>query len=140
MDRQIDGRDTAEYLWDVKGVVPFLKIDKGLEAEANGVQLMKPMPDLDKLLARGVAKGIFGTKERSVVKLANESGVQAIVDQQFKVGRQVLGAGLVPILEPEVDIKSPEKAEAETQLKAAILRGLDDLSGDEEVMFKLTLP
>jgi fructose-bisphosphate aldolase, class I len=138
MDRQIDGTDTAEFLWAKKGVVPFLKIDKGLEDEADGVQLMKPMPELDALLARGVTKGIFGTKERSVVKLANDAGVQAIVDQQFAVGRQVLAAGLVPILEPEVDIKSPEKAEAEAKLKAAILSSLDSV--DQPVMFKLTLP
>jgi fructose-bisphosphate aldolase class I len=140
MDREIEGTPTAEYLWSVKGVVPFLKIDKGLEDEADGVQLMKPMPELDALLARGASKGIFGTKERSVVKLANDAGIQAIVDQQFAVGRQVLAAGLVPILEPEVDIKSPEKAEAEAKLKAAILKSLEDLPGDQQVMFKLTLP
>jgi fructose-bisphosphate aldolase class I len=138
MDRQIDGIDTAEFLWSKKGVVPFLKIDKGLQDEADGVQLMKPMPGLDELLARGVSKGVFGTKERSVVKLANDAGVQAIVDQQFEVGRQVLAAGLVPILEPEVDIKSPEKAEAEALLKAKILASLDSV--DQPVMFKLTLP
>ena len=104
MDRQIEGRDTPEYLWAVKGVVPFLKIDKGLEDEADGVQRMKPMPDLDALLERAVAKGVFGTKERSVIKLADRKGVQAIADQQLDVGRQVLGHGLMPILEPEVDI------------------------------------
>ena len=140
MDRQVEGRDTGDYLWSVKGVVPFIKIDKGLADEADGVQLMKPMPGLDDLLARAVKKGMFGTKERSVVKLADEAGVQAIVDQQFEVGRQVLGAGLVPILEPEVDIKSPQKAEAEALLKAAILRGLESLGADQLVMFKLTLP
>jgi fructose-bisphosphate aldolase class I len=138
MDRQIDGTDTAEFLWSKKGVVPFLKIDKGLEDEVDGVQLMKPMPELDALLARGVAKGIFGTKERSVVKLANDAGVKRIVDQQFEVGRQVLAAGLVPILEPEVDINSPEKVEAEAKLKANILASLDSV--DQPVMFKLTLP
>jgi fructose-bisphosphate aldolase class I len=138
MDRQIDGTDTAEFLWSKKGVVPFLKIDKGLEDEVDGVQLMKPMPELDALLARGVAKGIFGTKERSVVKLANDAGVKRIVDQQFEVGRQVLAAGLVPILEPEVDINSPEKAEAEAKLKANILASLDSVA--QPVMFKLTLP
>jgi fructose-bisphosphate aldolase class I len=140
MDRQIDGTDTGEYLWSVKGVVPFLKIDKGLQDEADGVQLMKPMPDLDALLARGVAKGMFGTKERSVVKLADDAGIKAIADQQFEVGRQVLAAGLVPILEPEVDIKSPQKADAEAKLKAALLAGLDTLGADQQVMFKLTLP
>jgi len=140
MDRQIEGRDTAEYLWEVKGVVPFLKIDKGLEDEADGVQLMKPMPGLDALLERAVAKGVFGTKERSVIKLADPAGVQAIADQQFEVGRQVLAHGLVPILEPEVDIKSPQKAEAEALLKAALLAGLDTIPDGEQVMFKLTLP
>ena len=140
MDRQIEGRDTAEYLWEVKGVVPFLKIDKGLEDEADGVQRMKPMPELDALLARAVSKGVFGTKERSVVKLADPKGVQAIADQQFEVGRQVLGHGLVPILEPEVDIKSPQKAEAEALLKAALLAGLDSIPDGQQVMFKLTLP
>ncbi|MFP5328328.1 MAG: fructose bisphosphate aldolase, partial [Acidimicrobiia bacterium] len=140
MDRQIEGRDTADYLWSVKQVVPFLKIDKGLEAEADGVQLMKPMPGLDNLLARAVGKGIFGTKERSVIKSANEAGVKAVVDQQFEVGRQVLSHGLVPILEPEVDIHAPDKAEAEVLLKAAILSGLDSLGAEEYVMLKLTLP
>ena len=141
MDREVEGRPTAEYLWDVKGVVPFLKIDKGLEDGANGVQLMKPMPGLDDLLARAAKeKGIFGTKERSVVKLADDAGIAAIAAQQFEVGRQVLAHGLVPILEPEVDIKSPNKAEAEAKLKAELLRGLEDLPGDQVVMFKLTLP
>jgi fructose-bisphosphate aldolase class I len=140
MDRQVEGRDTAEFLWEVKGVVPFLKIDKGLEDEADGVQRMKPMPGLDALLERAVAKGVFGTKERSVVKLADPAGVQAIADQQFEVGRQVLAHGLVPILEPEVDIKSPQKAEAEGLLKAALLAGLDSIPDGEQVMFKLTLP
>ncbi len=140
MDRQIEGRDTAAYLWEVKGVVPFLKIDKGLEDEADGVQLMKPMPDLDALLERAVAKGVFGTKERSVVKLADPAGVQAIVDQQLQVGQQVLGHGLMPILEPEVDINSPQKAEAEGLLKAALLAALDGIPEGQQVMFKLTLP
>ena len=140
MDRQISGTDTAEYLWAKKGVVPFLKIDKGLADESDNVQLMKPMPDLDALLERGVAKGIFGTKERSVINDANAAGVNAIAAQQFEVGKQVLGHGLVPILEPEVNIKAPNKAEAEAQLKAALLAGLDDLSADQQVMFKLTLP
>lgn len=140
MDRQVDGRDTASYLWDVKHVVPFLKVDKGLADEADGVQLMKPMPGLDELLARAVAKGVFGTKMRSVVKLANEAGVDAIVAQQFEVGQQILGAGLVPIIEPEVDIHSPEKAAAEELLKASIVRRLDALAGDDRVMLKLSLP
>jgi fructose-bisphosphate aldolase class I len=139
MDRQVEGKDTADYLWNVKHVVPFLKVDKGLADEADNVQLMKAMPDLDALLKRGVAKGIFGTKERSVINDANEAGVQAIAAQQFEVGKQVLSHGLVPIIEPEVDIKSPQKAEAETKLKAAILGQLDQLT-DEHVMLKLTLP
>ena len=140
MDRQVNGIDTAEYLWGKKGVVPFLKIDKGLADEADNVQLMKAMPDLDALLDRGAAKGIFGTKERSVINDANEKGVNAIAAQQFEVGKQVLSHGLVPILEPEVNIKAPNKAEAEAQLKAALLAGLDALSDDQPVMFKLTLP
>jgi fructose-bisphosphate aldolase class I len=140
MDREIDGKPTGDFLWQDKGVVPFLKIDKGLEDEANGVQVMKAMPGLDDLLARGAKKGMFGTKERSVVKLANDAGIQAIADQQFEVGKQVLAHGLVPILEPEVDINSPEKAAAEGKLKAALLAGLDGLGADQQVMFKLTLP
>ena len=140
MDRQISGRGTADYLWDVKHVVPFLKVDKGLVDEADGVQLMKPMAGLDALLVRALAKGIFGTKMRSVIKLANEAGVAAIVAQQFEVGRQILGAGLVPIIEPEIDIKSPQKAEAEALLKAAILAELDQLPDEQSVMLKLTLP
>jgi fructose-bisphosphate aldolase class I len=140
MEREVEGQGTAAYLWSVKQVVPFLKIDKGLADEADGVQLMKPMPGLDELLERGVAKGVFGTKERSVIKLANDAGVKAVVDQQFEVGRQVLGHGLVPIIEPEVDIHSPEKAAAEGLLKAAILEHLGDLTGDQVVMLKLTLP
>ena len=139
MDREIEGIGTAEYLWAVKRVVPLLKVDKGLEAEADGVQLMKPMPGLDALLARGVKKGVFGTKMRSVVKRANEKGVAAIVTQQFEFGRQILKAGLVPILEPEVDINSPDKAEAEALLKAGILAGLEYIE-DQHVMLKLTLP
>jgi fructose-bisphosphate aldolase, class I len=140
MDRQVEGRDTADYLWGVKQVVPFLKVDKGLAEESDGVQLMKPMPDLDDLLARAVAKGVFGTKMRSVVKLADPAGVKAIVDQQLEVGLQILRAGLVPILEPEVDIKSPQKAEAEALLLAAILERLGDVPDGSQVMFKLTLP
>jgi fructose-bisphosphate aldolase class I len=140
MDRQIDDLDTGDYLWSKKGVVPFLKIDKGLEAEADGVQLMKPMPGLDDLLERGVAKNMFGTKERSVIKLANPQGVQAIAAQQFEVGRQVLSHGLVPILEPEIDIHSPEKAKAEELLRDALRSGLEQIPDGQQVMFKLTLP
>jgi fructose-bisphosphate aldolase class I len=140
MDRQVDGIDTGAYLWDRKRVVPFLKVDKGLADEVDGAQVMKPMPELDELLARGVAKGMFGTKMRSVIKLANAAGVDAVVDQQFEVGRQILAAGLVPIIEPEVDITSPEKAEAEVLLKAAILRQLEQQPADQPVMLKLTLP
>ena len=140
MDREIEGRPSADYLWSVKRVVPFLKVDKGLADEANGVQLMKPMPDLDALCQRAVAKGVFGTKMRSVIKLADAAGIDAIVDQQFEVGRQILGHGLVPILEPEVDIHSPQKAEAETLLEAAIQARLADLPGGQQVMFKVTLP
>jgi fructose-bisphosphate aldolase, class I len=140
MDRQIQGRDTAEYLWSVKGVVPFLKVDKGLASEADGVQVMKPMPDLDPLLARAAGKGVFGTKMRSVIKLADDGGVKAIVDQQFAIGRQILSHGLVPIIEPEIDIHSPQKAEAEALLKAAILQQLEDIGSDQVVMLKLTLP
>jgi len=140
MERSIEGRPTADYLWGVKKVVPILKVDKGLEAEANGVQLMKPMPELDTLLARAKAKGIFGTKMRSVIKQASAPGIQAVVDQQFAVGRQILAAGLVPIIEPEVDIRCPDKAAAEDLLKAAITRQLDQLPEGQQVMLKLTLP
>ncbi len=140
MDRQIDGRDTADYLWDVKQVVPFLKVDQGLADEADGVQVMKPIGGLDSLLVRARGKGIFGTKMRSVIKLGNEAGIDAVVAQQFEIGRQILAAGLVPILEPEVDIKSPEKSPAEAILKPAILAGLDQLADDQSVMLKLTLP
>lgn len=140
MDREIEGVGTAQYLWEQKQVVPILKVDKGLEDEADGVQLMKPMPELDGLLARAKAKGVFGTKMRSVIKLANAAGVQAIVDQQFEIGLRIVAAGLVPILEPEVDIHSPEKAAAEGLLKTAILERLGTLPADRQVMFKLTLP
>ena len=140
MDREIEGRGSAEFLWNEKGVVPFLKCDKGLADEADGAQVMKPMPDLDALLVRGVEKGVFGTKMRSVIKEANAAGVDAVVDQQFEVGRQILGHGLMPIIEPEVDIHSPTKAEAEALLKAAILRNLDALDAGTEVMLKLSLP
>lgn len=140
MDRDIEGRGAADYLWNVKGVVPFLKCDKGLADEVDDAQVMKPMPDLDALLERGVAKGVFGTKMRSVIKAANPAGVDAVVDQQFAVGMQILGHGLMPIIEPEVDIHSPTKAEAEALLKAAILRNLDAVPEGTEVMLKLSLP
>ena len=140
MDRQIEGRDTGDYLWSVKNVVPILKVDKGLADEADGVQLMKPIGNLDDLLKRAKAKGIFGTKMRSVIKLANEAGIKAIVDQQFEIGKQILAAGLVPIIEPEVDIHSPEKAKAEELLKQNILAHLDQLPEGQVVMLKLTLP
>lgn len=140
MDRQVEGRGTGDYLWSVKGVVPFIKVDKGLAAEENGVQVMKPIPGLDELLGRSVALGMFGTKMRSVIKNADRTGVDAIVDQQFEVGHQILDAGLVPIIEPEVDIGSPSKAEAEDLLRAAIAKHLDQLPADRPVMLKLTLP
>jgi len=140
MDRDIDGLGSAEYLWSKKGVVPFLKIDKGLADELDGVQVMKPMPDLDALLAKGASKGIFGTKMRSVIKSANQVGIDAVVAQQFAVGRQILAAGLVPIIEPEVDINSTSKGAAEIMLKAALLRELDAQSADQPVLLKLTLP
>jgi fructose-bisphosphate aldolase class I len=140
MDREIGGRGSADYLWSVKQVVPFLKVDKGLAEEANGVQMMKPMPDLDALLARGKAKGIFGTKMRSVVKSANAKGIDDVVAQQFTVGKQILAAGLVPIIEPEVDIHAKDKEGAERLLKAAILKQLDGLGPQQQVMLKLTIP
>mgnify|MGYP003331805712 CR=1 FL=1 len=140
MDREIDGVPTAEYLWTKKRVVPFLKVDKGLADEADGVQVMKPMPTLEVLLERAVANGIFGTKMRSVISLANAAGIEAVVAQQFEVGRRILGAGLVPIIEPEVDIKSPQKAEAEALLKASILAHLEEQPSSQPVMLKLTLP
>lgn len=140
MDRQVEGIDTAEFLWNNKQVVPFLKIDKGLDDEADGVQMMKPIDGLAELLDRANTKGVFGTKMRSVIKLANSAGIKAIVEQQFEVGRQIVAAGLVPILEPEIDINSPEKADAEALLKAAILEHLDTLGADELIMLKLTLP
>jgi fructose-bisphosphate aldolase, class I len=140
MDRDIEGKGSAEYLWNEKRVVPFLKVDKGLAAESDGVQLMKPMPGLDALLDRANEKGVFGTKMRSVIKLADRAGVQAIVDQQFEFGHQILAKGLVPILEPEVDIRSPHKREAEGLLRDALRAGLDSVPDDQVVMFKLTLP
>jgi fructose-bisphosphate aldolase class I len=140
MDRQIDGQGSVEYCWAVKDVVPFLKVDKGIEDEVDGVQLMKPIPGLDELLARAAQGGVFGTKARSLIKLAHPAGVEAIVDQQFAVGRQVLDSGLIPILEPEIDIHSPQKAEAESLLKDAILGELGQLGPGEGVLLKLTLP
>ena len=140
MDRDIEGQGSADYLWKTKGVIPFLKIDKGLADDADGVQLMKPMPELDVLIAKGVSKGIFGTKMRSVIKEANKAGIDAVVAQQFAVGRQILAAGLVPIIEPEVDINSATKKEAEALLKAALLAELNAQPADQPVMLKLTLP
>jgi fructose-bisphosphate aldolase class I len=140
MDRDIEGRPTAEYLWEVKKVVPILKVDKGLEAEANGVQLMKPITGLDALLARARAKGIFGTKMRSVIKQANPGGIRAVVDQQFAVAKQIIAAGLVPIIEPEVDIHCPDKAAAEDLLKSEVRSQLDALPDGQLVMLKLTIP
>ena len=140
MDRDVADKPTAQYLWEEKNVVPFLKVDKGLANVEDGVQLMNPMPELDALLARGRDKGIFGTKMRSVIKEANEKGIRANVAQQFEVGRQIVAAGLVPIIEPEVDIHCPDKSEAEAILKTEIMKHLDALSADEHVMLKLTLP
>jgi fructose-bisphosphate aldolase class I len=140
MDRQIMGMGAAEYLWQEKDVVPFLKVDKGLAEEADGAQVMKPMPDLDAVLARAISHGVFGTKMRSVITLGNEAGVDAVVRQQFEVGRHIIGAGLVPIIEPEIDIHSPEKAQAEVLLKAALLAEIATLGADEFIMLKLTLP
>jgi len=140
MDREIQGHSTADYLWNVKRVVPILKVDKGLADEADGVQMMKPMPKLAELLDKAVGKRIFGTKMRSVIKQANPGGIEKIVAQQFEVGRQILGKGLVPIIEPEVDIKCPEKARAESLLKASIVQHLGKLGAGQRVMLKLTLP
>jgi len=140
MDREIDGQPSASYLWNEKKVVPFLKVDKGLAGEENGAQVMKPMPDLDALLDRANAADVFGTKMRSVIKVANAAGVDAVVDQQFEVGRQILAKGLMPIIEPEVDIHSTSKAEAEALLKVAILRNLEGLDDGQQIMLKLTLP
>jgi fructose-bisphosphate aldolase class I len=140
MDRQVEGQSTAGYLWNVKNVVPFLKVDKGLADVVDGAQVMKPMPDLDALLQKAVAAGIFGTKMRSVIKEANEAGIEAVVDQQFEIGRRIVAAGLVPIIEPEVDIHCPDKAAAEDMLHAEIKKHLDSLGEDEIVMLKLTLP
>ncbi len=140
MDRDVDGRGSADYLWSVKGVVPFLKVDKGLADEVDGAQVMKPMPDLQPLLERAVSKGVFGTKMRSFIREANEAGVRAVVDQQFEVAEQIIAAGLVPIIEPEVDITSPQKEAAEEQLRAAIRAHLDGLADGRLVMLKLSIP
>ncbi len=140
MDRDIASRPAADYLWQVKKVVPFLKVDKGLADETSGVQLMKPMPGLDGLLVRANQKGFFGTKMRSSIKLADPEGIGAVVDQQFDIARDILATGLVPIIEPEIDIHSPQKAGAEALLKAAILKRLDPLDPKASVMLKLTLP
>lgn len=140
MDRDIEGQPTADYLWTVKRIVPFLKVDKGLAKESDGVQLMKPMPDLAGLLSRANTKHIFGTKMRSVINQANAAGVKAIVQQQFEVAAQIIAAGLVPIIEPEVDIHCPDKAGAEALLKAAIMEKLNALPAGQIVMLKLTLP
>ncbi|HEY3436323.1 MAG TPA: fructose bisphosphate aldolase [Actinotalea sp.] len=140
MEREIGGMGSAEFLWQVKHVVPFLKVDKGLADEAHGARTMKPIADLDDLLARASGHGVFGTKMRSVVTLADPAGIAAVVDQQLTLARQILAAGLVPIVEPEVDIHSPEKAQAEDALRAALLEGLDGLPADQRVILKLTLP
>ena len=140
MDREIDGKPTADFLWENKQVVPFLKVDKGLADEENGVQLMKPMPDLGALLQKANSKNIFGTKMRSVVKQANAAAIKEVVAQQFEIGKQIVAAGLVPIIEPEVDINCPDKAQAEAILRDEIIAQLDALSADQLVMLKLTLP
>ena len=140
LDREIEARSTAHYLWQEKHIVPFLKVDKGLEDEANGVQLMKPINNLAELLIKANAQDVFGTKMRSVIKLANEAGIEAVVAQQFAVGQQILDSGLVPIIEPEIDINSPQKAQAEALLQAALLRHLDQIPDGQQVMLKLTLP
>jgi fructose-bisphosphate aldolase, class I len=140
MDRDINGQPTAIYLWNVKGVVPFLKVDKGLDAEKDGVQLMKPKPALAALLEKAKSKRVFGTKMRSVIKQANAAGIKTIVNQQFELAEQIIAAGLMPIVEPEIDIHCPEKAKAEELLKAAILEKLNQLPQGQMVMLKLTLP
>jgi fructose-bisphosphate aldolase, class I len=140
MNRSIQGRHTSDYLWNVKNIVPFLKIDKGLEKEKDGVQVMKPIPNLDPLLANAKSKGVFGTKMRSVINQANKAGIAAIVDQQFEFGAHIISLGFVPIIEPEVDIHCPQKSEAEAMLKSEILAHLNKLKSDQLVMLKLTLP
>lgn len=140
MDREVEGQGTADYLWNVKRVVPFLKVDKGLADESNGAQVMKPMPGLGELLQKARQKNVFGTKMRSVIKTANADGVTAVVSQQFEIGRQIIEAELVPIIEPEVDINSSQKAETEELLKTSLLKQLDQLEEGQLVMLKLTLP
>jgi len=140
MDRDIEGKPTATYLWDVKGVAPFLKVDKGLADEKDGVQLMKPIGGLDALLSKAKSKNVFGTKMRSVIKQANAAGIDAVVKQQFEVAKQIIAAGLMPIIEPEVDIKTPNKDKAEELLQASILKELSALKPDQLVMLKLTIP
>ena len=140
MDRDIEGQPTADYLWNVKRIVPILKVDKGLAEEKDGVQIMKPMPGLTALIERANTKNIFGTKMRSVIKKASADGIKAVVDQQFEVAAQILAAGLVPIVEPEIDIHCPDKSQAEALLKTALLESLNKLPGDQVVMLKLTLP
>lgn len=140
MQREVNGKPTSKFLWEDKGIVPFLKIDKGMEDEADGVRLLKPMPDLTARLAEAATLSIFGTKMRSVIYSANEAGVKAIVEQQFTIGKEIMAAGLVPIIEPEVDIHSESKAEAEAMLKTELLAHLDQLESDQLVVLKLTLP
>ena len=140
MDREVAGKSAADFLWDERRIVPFLKVDKGLADENNGVQLMKPMPDLESLLERASAAGIFGTKMRSVINRADNKGIEEIVSQQFEIGQTILGYGLVPIIEPEVNIKIEDKAEAEEILLANLIKHLDELQGEQKVMLKLTLP
>jgi len=140
MDRQFDGIDAADYLWRQKQIVPFLKVDKGLADESDGVQVMKPMPELDALLQRAVSKHIFGTKMRSVINSANEQGINAVVAQQFEIAKQILAAGLMPIVEPEVSINAPDKQAAEEMLKSAIFKQLDQLPDSQKVMIKITIP
>jgi fructose-bisphosphate aldolase class I len=140
MNRKIDGKGSAEYLWQNKQILPFLKIDNGLADEINNAQIMKPIPELSSRLESAKSHGVFGTKMRSVIKLANKTGVADVVRQQFEIGKEIVSAGLVPIIEPEVDIKSPEKSAAEVILKAEILAQLDSLNGEQDVMLKLTLP
>jgi fructose-bisphosphate aldolase class I len=140
LDRDIEGKASSDYLWDVKNVVPFLKVDKGLADVADGVQIMNPMPGLDDLLAKAKSKNVFGTKMRSVIKSASAGGIASIVEQQFELGKRIIAAGLVPIIEPEVDINAPDKAEAEAILRDNLLSNLATLNSDQHVMFKLTLP
>ena len=140
MDRQIDGLGSAEFLWQKKNIVPFLKVDNGLADEKDGAQVMKPIPELDTRLASAISHGVFGTKMRSVIKQANAAGVTAVVEQQFEIGKQICAKGLVPIIEPEVDIKCPDKAAAEDLLLAELVKQLDKLGADQDVMLKLTLP